>query len=417
MSNYNNVNRVLIGDGANAGAITKISGIQKGDLFILNEAGAIVATNAAALALPKHERITIAAGIAAGQAILSSPIQGNTTSKYEGKAYVAPSERVVILGYNGTGSTGISVSAGEDYRLRVAVKDSNRPNGQRTTLAADVVYPADTGATAASVAAGVACMYYQKDFGTNYAEGKVKLERVSNGTRSAFPNTAAVELGSNIVTITAHVLTVGTPIRLDVAAHGVNSPVYIVSEVVDANTIKIDAPYQGATGTIALANSGSLATVTEWGFKLTGEPQSGLAGVDEYEWINFNAVFSAADAAISGAAVSTELTALNPGQGYYKQVRDREEAAKGYLGDTSKRRFDDNRIASVVVEGQAYDSVVISHANVIGGDMQDTYRAPLQTEIYIPDGSNQGLNSGNNFLHILNGFLGASNVGFANISF
>ena len=417
MSNYNNVNKVLIGDGANVGAITKISGIQKGDLFILNEAGTIVATNAAALALPKHERITIAAGIAAGQAILSSPIQGNTVSKYEGKAYVAPSERVVILGYNGTGSTGISVSAGEEYRLRVAVKDSNRPNGQRTTLAADVVYPAATGATAASVAAGVACMYYQKDFGTNYAEGKVKLERVSNGSRSAFPNTAAVELGSDVVTITAHVLAVGTPIRLDVAAQGVNSPVYIVSEVIDANTIKLDAPYQGATGTIALANSGSLATVTEWGFKLTGEAQSGLAGVDEYEWINFNAVFSATDAEISGAATFTELTALNPGQGYYKQVRDREEAAKGYLGDTSKRRFDDNRIASVVVEGQAYDSIVISHANVIGGDMQDTYRAPLQTEIYIPDGSDQGLNSGNNFLHILNGFLGASNVGFANISF
>ena len=417
MSNYNNVNRVLIGDGANVGAITKVAGIQAGDLFILNEAGDIVATNAAAVALPKHERIQIAAGYAAGLAILSSPIQGNTTSKYEGKAYAAPSERVVVLGYNGTGSTGISVSAGEDYRLRVAIKDTNRPNGQRTTLAADVVYTAETGATAASVATGIACLYYQKDFGTNYAEGKVKLERVSNGTRTVFPNTAAVELGSDTVTITAHILTVGTPIRLDVAAHGVNSPVYIITEVIDVNTIKIDAPYQGATGTIALANSGSLATVTEWGFKLTGEAQSGLAGVDEYEWINFNGVFSAADAAISGAAVSTEITALNPGQGYYKQVRDREEVAKGYLGDTSKRRFDDNRIASVVSTGQAYDSVVISHANVIGGDMQDSYRAPLQTEIYIPDGADQGLNSGDNFLHVLNGFLGASNVGFANISF
>ena len=98
-------------------------------------------------------------------------------------------------------------------------------------------------------------------------------------------------------------------------------------------------------------------------------------------------------------------------------MRDREEVAKGYLGDTSKRRFDDNRIASVVSTGQAYDSVVISHANVIGGDMQDSYRAPLQTEIYIPDGADQGLNSGDNFLHVLNGFLGASNVGFANISF
>lgn len=421
MSSYNNVNRVLIGDGTNSGTITSIAGIQKGDLFLLNEAGVPVTTNAAAAALPRHERVTIAAGIGNGIAILSSPIQGHTVSKYEGQSYVAPSERVVILGYNGTASTSISVTAGTEYRLRILIKDSHRFNGQRSTLG-DVNYLAPTGGTLAEAAAAIAKLYDETDYGHNYLSDKVKLERVSNGTRTVFPNTADVVNGSKTVSLTAHALTVGTPIRLDVAAHSASSPVYVIEEVIDANTFKIDVAYKGATGTIALANSGSMTAVTEWGFKLTGIAQDSYISnaanepLDEYEWINFDAVFSEAnDPAAASAATFTESTALNPGQGYWKQVADREEAAKGYLGDTSKRRFHDKRIVSNVVVDQAYDSVVITHADIHRGDFQDTYNAPLKTEIYIPEGSTQATNSGNNFLHVLNGFF-SSVVGFTAIT-
>ena len=44
MSNYNNVNRVLIGDGENAGAITQLAGIKKGDLWLLDSAKTPVTT-------------------------------------------------------------------------------------------------------------------------------------------------------------------------------------------------------------------------------------------------------------------------------------------------------------------------------------------------------------------------------------
>ena len=36
MSNYNYVNRVLIGDGTNSGAVTALPGIEKGDLLVLD---------------------------------------------------------------------------------------------------------------------------------------------------------------------------------------------------------------------------------------------------------------------------------------------------------------------------------------------------------------------------------------------
>lgn len=416
MSNYNNVNRVLIGDGTNAGAITSIRGIQKGDLFLVTEKGVPVATRAAAEALPKHERVYIAAGVGVGKAILSSPIQGNTVSKYEGQSFVAPSERVVILGYNGTAGTSIQANAGNEYRLRVFVRDTNRFNGQRTTLA-DVNYVAISGSTLESGAQQVAYLYDQTDKSHNYTQDKIILERVSDGTSAALP-TAAVVTGDKTVVITGHGLAEGDIVRIGGATP--QDAVYIVSEVVDANTILLDVKYKGITATAAPA--ASLTAVTEWGFKLSGVPQesfiqNGNTSVDEYEWINFEAVYSLADdRAIESIATFTEVQALNPGQGYWKQVRDREEHAKGYLGDTSKRRFHDKRITSQVEEGQAYDSVVITHVDVINGDMQDTRTVPLKTEVYLPDGSDQGLNSGDNFVDVLNGFFGTV-IGLTEITF
>tara|TARA_B110000259_G_scaffold161854_1_gene186258 strand:+ start:165 stop:1433 length:1269 start_codon:yes stop_codon:yes gene_type:complete len=415
MSNYTAVNRVLIGDGTNAGAITHISGIQKGDLFLVNELNAIVPNVAAANALAKFEKVYIASGIGAGIAVLSSPIQGNTASKFEGKNFIAPSEQVTILGYNGVAATGISISADTEYRLRVLIKDAHRVNGMRSTLG-DVNVPAGTNDTDATVAFKCACLFAQKDYGENFMSSLVKLERVSDGTFLALTNAASVIKGSKTVVSTAHALT-GTGV-IRIGGTGVQEAVYGYT-VVDATTLTLDVDYVGETATVLAANVGGLTTVTEWGFKLTGVSQNSEISrganepLDQYEWINFDSVFSTADdlAANQEAAVFTEVAKVKPGQGFWKQVADREEAAKGNLGDTSKRRFYDRRINSVTDETASYGSIVITHAAVMGGEFQGTYTAPLLTEIYIPASSAQGTNTGTNFLAILNGYF-ATVLGF-----
>jgi len=424
MSNYNNVNRVLIGDGSNAGAITHISGIQKGDLFLIDEKNQVVANVAAAQALPRFEKVYVAAGIDSGVAILSSPIQGNTASKYEGKAFVAPSEQVVLLGYNGNSSTGISITADTEYRLRVLIKDKVRVNGQRPTLS-DVNYTAGASDDAASVAYKVAALYGQTDLGHSYMGDKVKLERVSDGTFAALSNDIAVVKGSDLAVSTAHGLgSAGATGFIRIGGTGAQAPVYGFT-VVDANTIKLDVAYVGETATVLAANVGGLTTIAEWGFKLTGIAQNSNISraanepLDTYTWINFDSVFSTADDLSSNqeAATFTEVSAVNPGQGFWKQVADREEAAKGYLGDTSKRRYYDKRINSVVDETATYGSIVITHEADQKGDFQGNYQAPLQTEVYIPTGSAQGDDTpGNNeFLAILNGFF-SDVLGFTAIS-
>ena len=420
MSNYKRVDRVLIGKGSDAGA-TILPGIQKGELYLLDENNAIVATNAAAAALPKFSKVSIAMGTGDGTFIKSSPIDGSFTSHYEGKATVAPSEKVTFLGYDGTNGVGINADADTEYRLRTRILDDNRPHGQRATLS-DVNYSTGTATTAGELASAIACLYTTTEYGFNFIGDLVKLERVSDGTFAALSATASVVKKSKFVISTGHGLTDTGYIRI--GGTTTTTPVYGF-KVVDANTLELDVPYQGVTnGAMLAANIGGLSTITKWGFKQTGLAQDSRVSraanepLDEYQWIEFVSAFTDADdlATSQYSAIEYVSAEANPGQGFWKQVADQEEFAKAYLGDTDKINYYATRIASNVDVAVQYDSVIISHAASFNGDFQGTMTAPLKTQIYLPDGSDQGLNSGNNFLHVLNGFF-ASSVGFTAIAF
>jgi len=412
---YNNVNRVLIGDGVNSAA-TSLQTMVAGDMFLLNESGVVITTEVAAALLPKYSKVSIAAGIGAGIVILSSPIQGSTVSKYEGHAYVAPLEQVTYVGYNGTTGTGIAADVDTDYRLRILIKDTLRVQTQRPTLI-DINAPADPTQTTANAAYVIAVLFDQKEYGVNYQTGKVKLERTSNGSGTVFTGAVTVDVvkNSDIITMSGsgHGLAVGSIIRLNGTTPAAGST-YVVTALPSATTAKLDVVYKGETATIANAFALTLATVTEWGFRLTGLSQSSKvsqaanAPLDEYEWIVFDASYAPSDIrlAVNFASVLT-TQATNPGQGYWKQIADREEAAKGYFGDTSKRRFYDQRIPSLVAVNQAYVSVIITHHDVHGGNFQSQTTSPLKTEIYLPDGSAQATNTptSNNFLAILNAYF------------
>lgn len=419
MSNYSNVNRVLIGDGVNSGAIASLPAIKKGDLILLSEKGAVISTNAAAAALPKFEKVVIAAGIGNGIAILSSPIQGNTASAYEGVAFRAPADQVSFVGFNGTVGTGLSINASTEYRLRISVKDDARVHGQRQTLQ-DYHYVGGSGATISNAVDTIACYYAQKDYGDAYFHDKVKLERVSDGTFAALSADATVVKGSATVASAGHGLGVGDYVRLGGTTF--ESPIYKV-KAIETNSFTLDVPYLGENETILAANAGGVTGATEFGFKLTGLKQDALLSRsanepwDQYEWILFTAYFSEAnDRSFDSAATYTVATEVDPGNGYWKQIAEREEDAKGYLGDTSKRRFHDTRIASNVQADIAYDTLVITHYDVHGGAFQSKTSSPLQTEVYIPDGGDQGLGTGDNFVHILNGFF-SDVLGFPSIAY
>jgi hypothetical protein len=421
-SNSNLTNTVQIGDGANAAAITDLSAIAKGDLFLVHN-GAIVPDVATAQAIPRTGKVQVVAGIGAGLPMFSGIITGSTTTQYEGQAKVTRANKQETLGYNGTAGTGIAVSAGTEYRLRVHIKDKIRPNGQRMTLS-DTNYTAGTGETAEDVASKIAQLYNAKQYDVNYMYDKVSLERVSDGSRVAFAvgANAIVIKDSPFVTFEAvHGLSAGDILKFQNKA-------YLVKNVVSTTVVELDTPYVGISETILVADadSGVYNDATEWGFLLTAIDQNSKLEraanepVDLYTWIDFNSYFTDADDLASSqySALNTETTPVNAGQGYWKQVADAEELAKGYLGDTSKRRYDDFRIASNVVVDTYYDSVKIQGQAVTRGSMTDMAHYPIMAEVYIPDGGAQGdATPGNNeFLAILNGYF-SDVLGFDPITF
>lgn len=417
MSNYNKVNRVLIGDGT-ASAAVNLAGITAGELLIVDESGVLVTTNADALLIPKHKKVFIAAGIGNGIAILSSPIQGNTVSAYEGGEYAAPVQKSVIVGYNGVAGTGISYSTTSgEYRLRVNILDDHRTNGMRQTFSD---YNA-TGASAEECFKKILCISDQEDYDQSAMKDYVTIEGVSDGTGTVLPKLAVVK-GSTAVKSVAHGLIVGDYVRVGGAT--TDFPVYPVKTIIDADNVALAVSYKGETNP-DIAGSKVEAGASEFGFVITGIEQQALLsrGANEpwgrYEWVNFNAYYGeASDREFSESAVATVSKQINPGNGYWKQVAYEEEQAKGYLGDTSKRRFDDTRIASNVQVDVEYQSITIIHSEVMPGDFQGVYVAPLKTNIYVPKDTDQATNSGDNFLHILNGFFGATGkVGFPDIEF
>lgn len=435
MSSYTRVKRVLIGSGTQVG--TSLATLTAGDLLLLDESGTPVTTSAAAALIPKYAKVTIAAGLGNGQVRLSSPIQGNSVSAYTGKAYAAPVEQSLIVGYNGTTGTGITSMVNAQFRLRINIKDSNRVNGERMTLL-DTIYPSDSAATAAKISAYIAKMFDQKDYGTNYAVDKVKLERVSNGTFLTLgvaiggtgTPTLAVVNGSATATasLTTHGLVVGDYVRIGGTGAGI--PVYVVSAVNGA-TITLDTTYKGATATVANASVGRLTsgTVTEFGFLITGLPISSRISTganqpfDTYTHILFDASFAnigSSDPAVyvdplNAYATKTNITAGDSGEGHWKLVADDEEASKGWLGDTSKRRVWDIRVPNYVTIGGQYQRIDIDHADIHLGNLQDNTHSPLKTTIYIPTGTNQAANTTDNFKNILNSYF-STVLGFTAIA-
>jgi len=413
MSNTNRVNRVFIGSGTNVGS-GALPDVNVGDLFIYDSKNNLV-DNSNVANLSAREEISIATAGGRKGNILFQKILGGKITKYEGKTYVAPSQLSFILGDPQV--NGIEVTDGEEYRLRILFKDDQRVQGQRSTLF-DANYPARTNVTQEDVAGYIYCICQQKEYNNNFIKDKVLVERVADGTFNALTNTATVVKGSKTVVSTVHGITGEAYLRF-----GANtSDAVYKAKRVDANTLELDYPYAGESDASIATESGTNSA--KWGFKLTGLAQDSFINrsanepLDEYEWINFDATFSEAeDRAVETVAPKVILSELNPGQGYWKQVADIEEKAKGYFGDTSKRRFDDNRISSNVDSGTNYDSIVITHVAEHIGDQQGLYNPPLKTEIYLPTGgSGQGDDTTPaEFLAILNAFTAKS--GFAPIEF
>lgn len=416
----NRVNRILIGDGVNSGALTTLKvtngpTIAAGDLVMLRADMSVVETNAAAQALNQAEPVYIAAGVATGQALLSSAIYPKLVTSFRGNAYASPSEQISYLGYNTTSGT-IAVNNSTEYVLRVIIKDEMRVMPHRQT-ARKYNYVTDSTATETELISGL-LKQAAKDSSNTY----VKVEMVTNGTTTVLGgiSTLAVTYGSKTATASsgAHGLVAGDLVRLGGTTAAF--PVYKIASVA-STTITFEYAYQGASATIANANALEMSAVTAYGIKLTGKAIT-ANGLDYYQKVSFDCNLAPINGNIGDEATHTLATKMSYGSGHYQQVRDMEYKAQGYLGVTNRTSFpsDDLQYPNLFRYNSSanYHLIVIEHSDEHEFFLQNQGKSPVATIIAIPNGNQATLNAqvisgvSENFAYTLAGLF-TTKLGFS----
>ena len=423
------VPQVFIGDGINSSA-TVLSGIGKGDLFLVKKGGALITTSAAAAALSKNDEVQVAMGIATGKALLSMPIKGTQVKSFLGNKYDAPVQEVSYIGYNGT-SGSLPTAINSTYRMRLVFKGS-QVLSTRSPWFGDIL--ATTGGTTTQAALALKLV---DGFNTVADAAKyVKAERVSNGTKGVMGTATAsftFTKGSKVVTCsgdiddttaaagTAGALAVGSSIVLGVT--GNTDSVYVIAELDTTNDIAIlDTPYVGETVTLEdteLKNITATDTAAAtYGIKLTGlEIPDLLADYDPYKITNFEVVFAevGVEGTYDSAALITYATKASAGNGYFRQVRADELEGQTFRGWHDKTKYYHQKPERITATSGGYDSVFIEYDVEGKGDFGRKDFQPLVAKIYIPTGLAQSdEDTSNSFASILNSYF-ATVCGFTAI--
>jgi hypothetical protein len=378
----NRVNRVLVTNTTGANTGTNIATIINGDILIFNKTFTTALTGTPTpISAEGNDTIYIAQGIGTGKMITSFPIVLRNVTKVTVRGYVAPAEKVLTFGYNGTSGTIAAPEDNTEYALNINILDDQRIEGNRPTRQY-YSYVSDASATAKELAFAFAAKVGNDNFPAN-TNSYVSAAVLTDGTFTALTNNATVTQYGKAVASTAHGLSAGDYVRIGGTAATV--PVYKVATVVDANTFTIEGRYAGASGTVLAANIGAITADTVVGLQLTGKAIA-FNGIDLYQKNNFIAsLYATNTTGFNVLSTPVETTALSYGQGYWQQVRDAEYFAQGYMGVTNRTQFPgsvNGQPATRAVVDNTYNSVVIEHYGEEETSLQRQEKYPLTTEIY-----------------------------------
>ncbi len=370
----NRVKKVLVGSNTNtvsatAGVHINTVTMSLGDLLVL-DADFKVVDQATALTNAEAKTIYIAAGIGSGRYKISAPIQAGTVTSFKATPWVIAAEQVSYIGYN-TSTGDISAENSTAYGVRVIFQDDQRLIANRQT-AITANYLSDATATKPEIAKGLVVNINRNSLST-----LVKAERVANGALTELAADTTVTLNSTAVSSAGHGLTAG----LYVSLRGIT---YVVASAT-TNAFVLDTPYLGASETIAVASTVSMAasqaTPTAWGIKLTGKAVA-TASPNKYENVTFRvALTSGFD---TTAIPVTYTTNAFRGEGLPIQIRELEFTAQGQNGLSNRRLWPiptETYYSSLSASG--YDQIVIEHADRHNHDLQTQIFSPLSTHIAI----------------------------------
>lgn len=278
---------------------TKLSSLVAGEVAVIDMDGYVLDAGT----VVSKDRVII--GQSQGSSlppILSPVIKKATVKTYKGGKYVAATQQIDYVGYNGT-SGSIDALNSNAYKMEIVFSDNQNWKDKQPSLLG--YHKSDSTATQAEIAAGL----HRTIVGTlnGYTKKPVKVELVSSvaSLTAGFSGPGLIFTQySNTVIADATTSLTGIPSAGDFisVAATANTPVYKVLSATQASgstvaVIVLESAYQGATATIATGTYAKLtaanAAASNFGLVVTGLSQAITAdeinngGMAEYQFIRF----------------------------------------------------------------------------------------------------------------------------------
>jgi hypothetical protein len=335
MRTVNNHKQLLIGKADPSSTVTPLSiyddpsstatiatpaTLADGEIVFTREDGAVVSSGTTGIA--NLDRLYAVQGQGADKPLIKSALiykAGITTKR--GLLFDAGAQQVDYIGFNGgTGLGSIDPINNNPYIVRASLKTNfYQFSDKEMHVIGD--YVSDGSATQLKVATGLTKSLIANS--EKYVNIPFRIERVSDGTFTAFANNVTVAKGSKTLTGNAAdiaTLTVGDVLRI--GGTGNDSPVYVVTALPTATTATLDIAWQDSTVTTVLAaNVGVMTVVTAYGVKLTGLPQAKFrAGVFRYEKSKWLTTLQNG----GSTEVTSPYVVANEGSGLYEQIAEDE---------------------------------------------------------------------------------------------
>lgn len=160
--------------------------------------------------------------------------------------------------------------------------------------------------------------------------------------------------------------------------------------------------------------TGGTTTIVLTGRVLPWDVTDSVNALDRYQQVNFKAFLISNNWGTATTPI-VYTTRPYPGEGTWQRVRDTEQDQLGYRGVHSLITFPYDAPAMRVVYGETYDCIAIEHnVSYQSPDNQYVKRAPVTTEIYIPNTATS--NQMTDVLTVLNPWM-ESTEKFSGISF
>jgi len=237
------------------------------------------------------------------------PMQKGNLSITSAK-YQAPIKGVTFIGWNGTeGTLNLGTVLERDEAEIVSIEDLDQ-NRTKNKVSFSSALKANNDAF--TVLRKIMTAYGKVVAMDSYKDIHL-LEVVSNGTFTALAQNVDVVNGSPAITFAANV-TVATGANLRIG--GINYKV--ITGVTAGTAVTLDSPYTGVTATVVAANVGTLASITEYGLKITNK--------ENYKVFDFAVRGVLEDATITYAVV------VEQGTGSSEQVLAIEKDARALRG-------------------------------------------------------------------------------------